>query len=184
LAAYKAAMTNSRNSENQSIAPVSPPASNVASSPVERLHRAAAAAGATLLVTMSIGGGPLTAAGVGVASAAAQGSVLEQTQGAAQPRAATRSSTAAAPSESGPDLDVAADFSAPGVDKGKKLIGWAKAGAMVFGVLGLIGGVVIGKVLKESGNHHASGVRATGMGIGGAMVLAGAAPTIVPWLMG
>jgi hypothetical protein len=82
------------------------------------------------------------------------------------------------------DLDVAPNWSAPGIRQGKELIGWAKAGAIIFGVLGLMGGVVLSKVLKESGNHHASGVRTTAMGVGGALVLAGAAPEIVPWLMG
>jgi hypothetical protein len=148
------------------------------------LRRVGAATAATLLVSISIGGGPLAVAGVGVAPASAQSSVLEQSQGGAQQQQkATRPAPGGA-ANSEANLNPPADFSAPGVDKGSKLIGWAKAGALVFGVLGLIGGVVIGKVLKEAGNHHASGVRATSMGIGGAMVVAGAAPTIVPWLMG
>jgi hypothetical protein len=151
------------------------------------LRRVGAATAATLLVSISIGGGPLAAAGVGVAPASAQSSVLEQSQGGTQQQQQQQKATRPAPggaTNSEANLNPPADFSAPGVDKGSKLIGWAKAGALVFGVLGLIGGVVIGKVLKEAGNHHASGVRATSMGIGGAMVVAGAAPTIVPWLMG
>ena len=150
------------------------------------LRRAGAATATAVLVSISIGGGPLAAAGIGAAPASAQSSVLEQSQGGGQQQATGRANRPA-PGASGSaeaNLNPSADFSAPGVDKGSKLIGWAKAGAMVFGVLGLIGGVVIGKVLKEAGNHHASGVRATSMGIGGAMVVAGAAPTIVPWLMG
>ncbi|MDO9353020.1 MAG: hypothetical protein Q7T55_04965 [Solirubrobacteraceae bacterium] len=92
--------------------------------------------------------------------------------------------TVAAKNDPGTDLDVAPDWNAPGVRQGKELIGWAKAGAIIFGVLGLMGGLVLSKVLKESGNHHASGVRTTAMGVGGALVLAGAAPELVPWLMG
>lgn len=54
---------------------------------------------------------------------------------------------------------------------------------MVLGALGLIAGSVIGKMLRQAGNHHAEGVRATVMGIAGALVVAGSASTIVTWLM-
>jgi hypothetical protein len=37
--------------------------------------------------------------------------------------------------------------------------------------------------MRQAGNHHAEGVRASAMGVGGALVLAGSAATIVTWLM-
>lgn len=162
------------------------------------IHRAAATAAATALVSISFVGAPVAVAGLGVAPAAAQTSVLDQTGGPSQndggiqkagksdPGGGSDSSSSddSGSNADGADLDTAPDWSAPGLDQGKVLIGWAKAGAMVLGVLGMIGGIVGGKVLKEAGNHHASGVRATALGIGGAMVIAGAAPTLIPALMG
>jgi hypothetical protein len=152
---------------------------------VLRFKKLAAAVSASALISLSVAGGPLAATGVGVSSAAAQNSVLNQTQGGTP----TKSGQQQAPqmttkNSQGADLDVAPNWDAPGISQGKALIGWAKAGAMVLGVLGMIGGIVGGKVLKEAGNHHASGVRATALGIGGAMVIAGAAPTLIPQLMG
>lgn len=64
------------------------------------------------------------------------------------------------------------------------LVGWAKALAMLVGVLALMGGVVANKALQSNGNHHAAGVRTSVMGICGAVFIAGLAPTLVPWLMG
>jgi hypothetical protein len=81
-------------------------------------------------------------------------------------------------------LDVPANFDAPGADKGEQLIGWAKAGALILGTLGLMTGAVVGKLMRQAGNHHAEGVRASAIGIGGAMVLAGSAAQLVTWLMG
>jgi hypothetical protein len=109
-------------------------------------------------------------------SAVAHASVLAAADDGSRPMAQA--------DKGGGGLDVAPNWNAPGIKQGKELIGWAKAGAIIFGVLGLMGGVVIGKVLKDAGNHHASGVRSTAIGIGGALVLAGSAPEIVPWLMG
>jgi hypothetical protein len=120
------------------------------------------------------------------ASAAGSPSVLGQAQGAyAAPGASSGSSagSSGAGSSGAGSLDPKADFSAPGVDAGRRLIAWAKAGAMVLGTLGLIAGSVVGKLLRQAGNHHAEGVRATAMGVGGALVLAGSAATIVTWLM-
>jgi hypothetical protein len=156
-------------------------------------HRAAATAAATALVSISFVGAPVAVAGLGVAPASAQTSVLDQTGQASHDSSTPQKAGAKQSSKlensgggnaAGADLDTAPDWSAPGLEQGKVLIGWAKAGAMVLGVLGMIGGIVGGKVLKEAGNHHASGVRATALGIGGAMVIAGAAPTLVPALMG
>ena len=126
-------------------------------------------------------------------AAAAQGtsSVLGQAQGSSSaapspspsPSAGVGGSSGAGSGASA-SLDPPADFNAPGVAQGTQLIAWAKAGAMVLGTLGLIAGSVIGKLLRQAGNHHAEGVRATAMGISGALVLAGSAATIVTWLMG
>jgi hypothetical protein len=157
-------------------------------------HRAAATAAATALVSISMVGAPVAVAGLGVAPASAQTSVLDQTGQASQDSSTPQKAgskqggndedAGGGGNSDGADLDTPPDWSAPGLDQGKVLIGWAKAGAMILGVLGMIGGIVGGKVLKEAGNHHASGVRATALGIGGAMVIAGAAPTLVPALMG
>ena len=153
------------------------------------------AAGCAAAIVVVSAAGPLALA----AAAAGASSVLGQAQGSsATPSPSPRSGgSSAAPGPSprsggssgagsgaSVSLDPPADFSAPGVAQGTQLIAWAKAGAMVLGTLGLIGGSVIGKLLRQAGNHHAEGVRATAMGISGALVLAGAAPTIVTWLMG
>jgi hypothetical protein len=119
------------------------------------------------------------------AAAAGLPSVLGQAQGSSAAPGPSSSSQGSSGAGSGgsASLDPKADFSAPGVDAGRRLIAWAKAGAMVLGTLGLIGGSVVGKLLRQAGNHHAEGVRATAMGIGGALILAGSAATIVSWLM-
>jgi hypothetical protein len=120
-----------------------------------------------------------------VAAAAAQSSVLQQAQGTSvAPGAQPSSSSAGGGVGSGGRLDVPANFNAPGADKGEQLIGWAKAGALILGTLGLMTGAVVGKLMRQAGNHHAEGVRASAMGIGGAMVLAGSAAQLVTWLMG
>lgn len=159
----------------------------------DRLRRSGAATAAAAIVAMSTVAGPLTA----VSSAAdvpsgdrtvmAQaGGVLDQAGGGSS--SSDSGKVAASPSgggaRGGSNLDVAPNFSAPGISQGKELIGWAKAGAMVLGTLGLVGGVVASKVMQNAGNHHAGGVRQSAFGIGGALVLAGSAATIVPWLMG
>jgi hypothetical protein len=63
------------------------------------------------------------------------------------------------------------------------LIGYAKAACLVIGVLTLTIGIPISKALKEAGNHHASGIRSGVMGVGGSVLLAGVAGTLLPWLM-
>jgi hypothetical protein len=139
------------------------------------------AAGCAAAVALVSSAGPLVFA----AAAAGSPSVLGQAQGSSAapgPSASSGGSSAAGPGGSA-SLDPKADFSAPGVDAGRRLIAWAKAGAMVLGTLGLIAGSVVGKLLRQAGNHHAEGVRATAMGVGGALVLAGSAATIVTWLM-
>jgi hypothetical protein len=132
-------------------------------------------------VTLVSSAGPFAVA----AAAAGSPSVLGQAQGSsAAPGPSASSGGSSGAGSGGPaSLDPKADFSAPGVDAGRRLIAWAKAGAMVLGTLGLIGGSVVGKLLRQAGNHHAEGVRATAMGISGALVLAGSAATIVTWLM-
>jgi hypothetical protein len=124
---------------------------------------------------------------VATAAAAGSSSVLNQAQGSNATPAPSSGSSSSSPTAgsggSASSLDPKADFSAPGVDAGRRLIAWAKAGAMVLGTLGLIGGSIVGKLLRQAGNHHAEGVRATAMGISGALVLAGSAATIVSWLM-
>jgi hypothetical protein len=127
-----------------------------------------------------------SSAGPAAVSAAAAGpaSVLGQAQGSSRPAGPSGSSgVGSAGAGSGGSLDPKADFSAPGVDAGRRLIAWAKAGAMVLGTLGLIAGSIVGKLMRQAGNHHAEGVRASAMGVGGALVLAGSAATIVTWLM-
>jgi hypothetical protein len=111
--------------------------------------------------------------------------VLSQAQGSsfAPSFSGSPGGSSSAGSNGSASLDPKADFNAPGVDAGRRLIAWAKAGAMVLGTLGLIAGSVVGKLLRQAGNHHAEGVRATAMGVGGALVLAGSASTIVTWLM-
>ena len=140
----------------------------------------AAACAAAVALGCSAGPFALAAAAVGSPS------VLGQAQGSyAAPGPSSGSSAGSSGGDSGEpsSLDPKADFSAPGVDAGRRLIAWAKAGAMVLGTLGLIGGSIVGKLLRQAGNHHAEGVRATAMGISGALVLAGSAATIVTWLM-
>ena len=139
----------------------------------------AAAAAAALVLSLGSGAGPL------LATASAQSSALEQSLGgptsstgggvqkAQQPAQATR----------GTNLNASPDFSGPGINKGVSLIGWAKAGALVIGVLTLTIGIPASKALKEAGNHHASGIRAGVISVGGATILAGVAGTLLPWLM-
>jgi hypothetical protein len=121
------------------------------------------------------------------AAAAGSPSVLGQAQGSSGTPSPSSGSSGGSPiagsGGSASSLDPKADFGAPGVDAGRRLIAWAKAGAMVLGTLGMIGGSIVGKLLRQAGNHHAEGVRATAMGISGALVLAGSAATIVSWLM-
>jgi hypothetical protein len=139
------------------------------------------AAGCVAAVALVSSAGPFAVA----AAAAGSPSVLGQAQGSSPapgPSASSGGAPGAGPGGSA-SLDPKADFSAPGVDAGRRLIAWAKAGAMVLGTLGLIAGSVVGKLLRQAGNHHAEGVRATAMGVGGALVLAGSAATIVTWLM-
>lgn len=147
-----------------------------------RTKKLAAAVSASALISLSVAGGPLAVAGIGVAPAAAQSSVLNQTQGGSSKTGGLQQTQKSQKSNS--NLDVAPDWNAPGIAQGKQLIGWAKAGAIVLGILGLIGGVVGGSVLKNMGSHHAGGVRATALSIGGAMVVAGTATTLIPGLMG
>lgn len=147
-----------------------------------RTKRLAAAVSASALISLSVAGGPLAVAGIGAAPASAATSVLNQTQGGSSPskglgQTGTKDNGAS-------NLNVAPNWNAPGIAQGKQLIGWAKAGAVVLGVLGMIGGVVGGSVLKNMGSHHATGVRATALSIGGAMVVAGTATTLIPGLMG
>lgn len=142
-------------------------------------RRMAAAAAAALVLSLGSGAGPL------LATASAQSSALEQSLGgptsstgggvqkAQQPTQATR----------GANLNASPDFSGPGINKGVSLIGWAKAGALVIGVLTLTIGIPASKALKEAGNHHASGIRAGVISVGGATILAGVAGTLLPWLM-
>jgi hypothetical protein len=139
------------------------------------------AAGCAAAVALVSAAGPLAVAAV----AAASPSVLGQAQGSnsAPSPSGSPGGSSSAGSNGSASLDPKADFSAPGVDAGRRLIAWAKAGAMVLGTLGLIAGSVVGKLLRQAGNHHAEGVRATAMGVGGALVLAGSASTIVTWLM-
>jgi len=143
-------------------------------------RRSSAAVCAAVLVLLS-SAGPLAVA----AAAAGSSSVLGQAQGSnsAPSPSGSPGGSSSAGSNGSASLDPKADFNAPGVDAGRRLIAWAKAGAMVLGTLGLIGGSVVGKLLRQAGNHHAEGVRATAMGVGGALVLAGSASTIVTWLM-
>jgi hypothetical protein len=138
----------------------------------------AAACAAALALGSSAGPAAVAAAAAGPSS------VLGQAQGSSRPAGPSGSpGTASASADPGGSLDPKADFSAPGVDAGRRLIAWAKAGAMVLGTLGLIAGSIVGKLMRQAGNHHAEGVRATAMGVGGALILAGSAATIVTWLM-
>lgn len=142
--------------------------------PGSRLRRRLAATGAAMLVVASLGGGPLLAV-----AEAQTGGVLQQSVGGGVQQVAAGKDTGGAGR-----LNAAPDFSGPGVDKGLSLVGWAKAAALIVGTLALTIGIPVSKALKEAGNHHASGVRAGAMGIGGAILLAGVAGTMLPWLMG
>ena len=152
------------------------------SSPARRhaARRVAAATAAAFVLSIGGGVGPL------VATAGAQSSALEQSLGGApssngggvqkvqaQPQAA----------KGGSNLNASPDFSGPGISKGVSLIGYAKAACLVIGVLTLTIGIPISKALKEAGNHHASGIRSGVMGVGGSVLLAGVAGTLLPWLM-
>lgn len=153
------------------------------SSSLTRRHaarRIAAASAAAFVLSIGGGVGPL------IATAGAQSSALEQSLGGAS------SSTGggvqkvqAQPQASGggSNLNASPDFSGPGISKGVGLIGYAKAACLVIGVLTLTIGIPISKALKEAGNHHASGIRSGVMGVGGSVLLAGVAGTLLPWLM-
>lgn len=144
-------------------------------------RRTAAAVAAALALTVGGGAGPL------LATASAQSSVLEQSLGGATSSSGAGVRKAKQPiqaaAQGGANLNASPDFSGPGIRKGVSLIGWAKAGALVIGVLTLTIGIPASKALKEAGNHHASGIRAGVMSVGGATILAGVAGTLLPWLM-
>ena len=150
------------------------------------VRRFVAATAAAFVLVVGGGAGPL------VASAAAQSSALDQSLGGpAQAPASGGELQKAQQTAQGPragggggtNLNASPDFSGPGISKGVSLIGWAKAGALVIGVLTLTIGIPASKALKEAGNHHASGIRAGVMSVGGATILAGVAGTLLPWLM-
>lgn len=153
------------------------------SSPTRRhaARRIAAATAAAFVLSIGGGIGPL------VATAGAQSSALEQSLGGSPTRSggAGVQQVQATPQagRGAANLNAAPDFSGPGISKGVSLIGWAKAGALVIGVLTLTIGIPASKALKEAGNHHASGIRAGVISVGGFTVLAGVAGTLLPWLM-
>lgn len=128
---------------------------------------------------MGSGAGPL------IATASAQSSALEQSLGGSAPQVqqAQQRATPTRAATGSTNLNASPDFSGPGISKGVSLIGYAKAGALVIGVLTLTIGIPASKALKEAGNHHASGIRAGVMSVGGATILAGVAGTLLPWLM-
>jgi hypothetical protein len=134
-------------------------------------------------VVLAIGGG----AGPLAASASAQSSAMQQALGGMTPTTTPGGRMplvqSALPSKGGGNLNAAPDFSGPGISKGVSLIGWAKAACLVIGVLTLTIGIPVSKALKEAGNHHASGIRSGVMGVGGSVLLAGVAGTLLPWLM-
>ena len=145
-----------------------------------RVRRVAAAAAAAVVLSIGSGAGPL------LATASAQSSALEQSLGGAAPTTSNGGGIQKAQStqgRSGTSLNASPDFSGPGIDKGVSLIGWAKAACLVIGVLTLTIGIPVSKALKEAGNHHASGIRSGVMGVGGSVLLAGVAGTLLPWLM-
>jgi hypothetical protein len=134
------------------------------------------------VVVLSIGSG----AGPFLATASAQSSALEQSLGGTAPSTSTGGGVQKAQStqgKGGGNLNASPDFSGPGISKGVSLIGWAKAACLVIGVLTLTIGIPVSKALKEAGNHHASGIRSGVMGVGGSVLLAGVAGTLLPWLM-
>ena len=151
------------------------------SSPARRhaARRIAAATAAAFVLSIGGGVGPL------VATAGAQSSALEQSLGGSPSSGggAQKVQAQPQPSTGGSNLNAAPDFSGPGISKGVGLIGYAKAACLVIGVLTLTIGIPISKALKEAGNHHASGIRSGVMGVGGSVLLAGVAGTLLPWLM-
>ena len=100
-------------------------------------RRGSAAVCAAALAFLS-SAGPLAVA----AAAAGSPSVLGQAQGSnsAPSPSGSLGGSSSAGSNGSASLDPKADFNAPGVEAGRRLIAWAKAGAMVLGTLGLIGG--------------------------------------------
>lgn len=155
--------------------------SAASSSSLARRHaarRVAAATAAAFVLSIGGGVGPL------VTTASAQSSALEQSLGGS-PSTAGGGVQKAQPqaTKGGSNLNASPDFSGPGISKGVSLIGYAKAACLVIGVLTLTIGIPISKALKEAGNHHASGIRSGVMGVGGSVLLAGVAGTLLPWLM-
>ncbi|CAB4892201.1 unannotated protein [freshwater metagenome] len=145
-----------------------------------RTRRIAAASAAAVVLSIGSGAGPL------LATASAQSSALEQSLGGATPSTSTGGGIQKVQStqgRGGGNLNASPDFSGPGISKGVSLIGWAKAACLVIGVLTLTIGIPVSKALKEAGNHHASGIRSGVMGVGGSVLLAGVAGTLLPWLM-
>jgi hypothetical protein len=145
-----------------------------------RVRRIAATAGAAVVLSIGSGAGPL------LATASAQSSALEQSLGGTAPSTSTGGEVQKVQStqgKGGGNLNASPDFSGPGISKGVSLIGWAKAACLLIGVLTLTIGIPVSKALKEAGNHHASGIRSGVMGVGGSVLLAGVAGTLLPWLM-
>jgi hypothetical protein len=142
-------------------------------------RRVVAATAAAFLLAAGSGAGPL------IATASAQSSALEQSLGGAAPQVqqAQQRATPSRAATGGTNLNASPDFSGPGISKGVSLIGYAKAACLVIGVLTQTIGIPISKALKEAGNHHASGIRSGVMGVGGSVLLAGVAGTLLPWLM-
>lgn len=144
-------------------------------------RRVAAAIAAAFVLSIGSGAGPL------LATASAQSSALEQSLGGSAPSTSggggVQKVQAGPQAGGGSDLNASPDFSGPGISKGVSLIGWAKAACLVIGVLTLTIGIPVSKALKEAGNHHASGIRTGVMGVGGSVLLAGVAGTLLPWLM-
>jgi hypothetical protein len=149
-----------------------------------RGRRLAASVAAALVLASGSGVGPLV-----VASASAQSSSAWSQQlgpgasGSGATSSGGQQKIAGSGSGSNP-LDVAPNFNAPGVKEGSVLIGWAKAGLAIVAVLSLTGGLIANKALKEAGNHNASGVRTTTMGILGGVFIASFAGSAVWWMIG
>lgn len=129
----------------------------------------------TTLITIALSAaafalGPLSVTPL-VATAGAQGSVLEQAQGgAATPRASSPGPRATAGGGSAQAiLNPKPNWSAPGMEQGGTMIGWSKAGALVLAVLSLTLLVPLAKFLKSAGNHNSEGVRS---GVSGALAIA------------
>jgi len=121
--------------------------------------------------------GPLTAV------SAAQSSVLDQ-GGAQKIQKQGQKSGGGNASAGAGVLDAPANWNAPGLEKGGELIGVAKAGVQIVGVLAIIAFAPASKILKSAGSHHSEGLRVTVLGILGAIAIAGMAATIVPWMFG